>query len=152
MAELKPAAKLSEEDMKPFNEERFITFKHPGYLDSFDQNLLLKLPAYDHVQGGLHNGLATVVCGIIACNTWDRYLTKERDCEKLESAENDLLMDDTYYYHVLTTRPDGQPYPIYPAFEHWSFPHDNLLIAHVPPTDKSKSRKSVGPVALSSFS
>ncbi|TKA59822.1 hypothetical protein B0A49_14042 [Cryomyces minteri] len=103
--------------------DKTITFKHPGYPDQFQQNILLKLFAFDHATGGLHYGTAHVACAMIACNAWDGYFTRARDGPRLELDHDDLLVDRILYFHVPT---DTGKYPVYPNFDNWAFPHDNL--------------------------
>ncbi|KAK5015469.1 hypothetical protein LTR60_002859 [Cryomyces antarcticus] len=100
-----------------------ITFKHPGYPDQFGQNILLTLFAFDHPTGGLHFGTAHLACAIIACNAWNGYFTRTRDGPRLELGYDDLLVDRVLYFHVPT---DIDKYPVYPNFDNWAFPHDDL--------------------------
>lgn len=99
-----------------------IVLRHPGYLEP--HNILLALHAPDAaVGGGIHYGTAFVACAIIACNRWNGYLTRERNGPKLEMAVDDVLQSGSYYFHI----PDAErPYPIYPSFRDWEFPHNNL--------------------------
>ncbi|KAJ9633805.1 hypothetical protein H2199_009218 [Coniosporium tulheliwenetii] len=100
-----------------------ITFKHPGYPDQFGQNILLTLFAFDHPSGGLHYGTAHLACAIVACNAWNGYFTRTRDGPRLELDYDDLLLDRVFYFHV----PTGTgKYPVYPNFDNWAFPHDDL--------------------------
>ncbi|GAB7354924.1 hypothetical protein MBLNU459_g5549t1 [Dothideomycetes sp. NU459] len=116
-----------------------ITFKHPGYPDQFGQNILLSLFAFDHPTGGfgLHYGTAHLACALVACNAWDGYFTRTRDGEALQCDRDDLLVDRVLYFHVPSST--GR-YPIYPDFDNWAFPHDNL-----PPHWPSAVRSEDGP-------
>lgn len=106
-----------------------ITFKHPGYPDQFGQNILLTLFAFDHPSGGLHYGTAYVACALVACNAWNGYFTRTRESPRLELDHDDLLLDRVLYFHV----PTGTgKYPVYPNFDNWAFPHDDLP-PHWPP-------------------
>ncbi|KAK4977389.1 hypothetical protein LTR66_010734 [Elasticomyces elasticus] len=100
-----------------------ITFKHPGYSDQYGQNVLLTLFAFDHPTGGLHYGTAHLACAIVACNAWNGYFTRTRDGPRLELDHDDLLVDRVLYYHVPA---DTGKYPVYPNFDNWAFPHDDL--------------------------
>lgn len=119
----------------PTANKHIIIFKHPGYPDEYEQNILLQLYAWDSPNGGLHAGTALLACAIIACNAWDGYLTVERDGPKLEVQDDDVLSAQEYYFHVPRPRmesiePTGDgshyKYPIYPSFQHWAFPHRHI--------------------------
>jgi hypothetical protein len=119
----------------PTANKHIIIFKHPGYPDEYEQNILLQLYAWDSPNGGLHAGTALLACAIIACNTWNGYLTVERDSPKLELQDSDVLSAQEYYFHVPRPQvesigPTGDggryKYPIYPSFQHWAFPHRQI--------------------------
>lgn len=122
---------LAAQPVTSFNngQPRWIVFKHPGYSDYAKQNDLLRLYATDCIDGGLHYGTAWLACAIIAGNAWDGYLTKEREGMRIDMQEDDLLMGESYYFHVPLAAQDVEkniPYPIYPSFQQWSFPHSHL--------------------------
>ena len=98
-----------------------INFRHPSY---HRQNIFLTLPAFDDPDGGLHYGTAFLSCAIIAGNAWDGYFTTSVAGPVVEMGDNQLLREKDYYFHVPSSG-DG-PYPIYPSFEHWQFPHESL--------------------------
>jgi len=107
-----------------------IEFLHPGYPDTFKQNLLLTLNATDHAEGGLHHRTAWLACAIIAGNAWTGYLSLTRERTRIVVDDDELLTGSSYYFHI--PRPEGDkhnndtPYAIYPSFQHWVFPHNNL--------------------------
>jgi hypothetical protein len=133
--ELCPLTSLPiQEDPSPTANNHVVIFKHPGYPDEYEQNILLRLYAWDSPNGGLHAGTALLACTIIACNAYG-YLTIERDGPKLELQDDNILTAQKYYFHV--PRPLTTPncldsddnyyrYPIYPSFQHWAFPHRNV--------------------------
>lgn len=113
-----------------------IKFRHPGYPDDFEQNILLSLYAFDHSTGGLHHGTAHLACAVVAGNAWNGFFTEERDGPKLVKSSEELLLGKSYYFHVpgedmgdSSSRREHYKYAVYPSFEHWNFPHSNL-----PPT------------------
>ena len=124
-----------------------ICFRHPGYPDNANHNVLLTLYAFDHPDGGLHYGTAFLACAIVAVNAFNGYMTETRDGDKLEMEWDGLLLKKEYYFHVPSTGGDGgegqfgiggsasstekYQYPVYPSFEHWSFPHE-AIPAHWP--------------------
>lgn len=87
-------------DSPPTANKRIILFKHSGYPVHYDQNVLLQLYAWDSPTGGLHSGTALLACALIACNAWDGYLTIERDGQKLDLHDDDILIAQEYYFHV----------------------------------------------------
>lgn len=105
------------------NRDNTITFKHPGYPDQFSQNVLLTLFAFDSPTGGIHYGTAHLACAVVACNAWNGYFTRTRDGPRIDRDNDELLTERAYYFHVPT---ETAKYPVYPSFEHWAFPHDNL--------------------------
>ncbi|KAJ9634067.1 hypothetical protein H2199_009140 [Coniosporium tulheliwenetii] len=99
-----------------------IAFRHPGYRDEFEQNVLLTLYAFDNHSRALHHATAHTVCALVACNAWDGYFTRTRDGERLQLTADGLLTEKEYYFHV----PGNTRYPVYPTFSSWKFPKDNL--------------------------
>lgn len=128
--QLRPSAPSPiQDDLSPTANKHIVIFKHPGYPDEYEQNILLQLYAWDSSNGGLHAGTALLACAVIACNAWNGYLTVERDGPKLELQDDDVLSAQEYYFHVPQTidGPAGDSsyykYPVYPSFQHWAFPH-----------------------------
>ena len=99
-----------------------VKLKHPGYSDR--KNTLTSLVGLDKdgERVGLHFRTASTICAIIS-GRQDGFFTKGMDDPPLVLLEDDLLAQGAYYYHV----PNDPQYAIYPSFEHWPFPHDNLL-------------------------
>ena len=111
-----------------------MNLKHPGYTTRFGRAItLISLIGLDRdgERVGLHFGTASTICAIIS-GRQDGFFTKERFDPPLDLSEDDLLEHDTYYYHI----PNDPRYAIYPSFEHWPFPHDDLL----PPYDQAAPR------------
>ena len=108
-----------------------VKLKHPGYDDR--KNTLVSLIGLDRDEErvGLHFGTASIICAIIS-GRQDGFFTKGVDDPRLDLSEDSLLEEATYYYHV----PNDPQYAIYPSFEHWPFPHDNLL----PPYNQAAPR------------
>ena len=102
-----------------------VKLKHPGYHAGRTgrQNTLISLIGLDRdgERVGLYFGTASTICGIISGRK-DGFFTKERDDPPLDLLEDDLLEHHTYYYHIT----NDPRYAIYPSFEHWPFPHDEL--------------------------
>lgn len=112
-----------------------VVFKHPAYPEEFGQNHLLTLFAWDSPRGGLHAGTALIVCALLACNSFDGYLTIDRSGEKLNLRDDDILPLGEYYFHVCHPSAglasaeglhEPYKYPIYPSFDHWAFPHNKI--------------------------
>ena len=99
-----------------------VKIKHPGYNDR--KNTLVSLVALDGdgERVGLHFGTASTICAIIS-GRQDGFFTKGVEDPPLDLSEDSLLEQATYYYHV----PNDPQYAIYPSFEHWPFPYDDLL-------------------------
>lgn len=141
---------------------RLICFRHPGYPDNANLNVLLTLYAFDHPDGGLHYGTAFLACAIVAVNAFNGYMTETRDGHKLEMEWDGLLLKKEYYFHVPSTGGDGEEgqvgiegsasstqkyqYPVYPSFEHWSFPHQTIP-AHWPSAPPSPGVELAPPSA-----
>ena len=122
---------LPESEHNQRQSRRHIRFRHPGYPDVGHQNILLGLYAFDHPDGGLHYGTAFLACAIVAANAFDGYLSETRAGPKLEPEWDQILFKDDYYFHVPPTQESASPaheyqYPVYPTFQHWSFPHTNM--------------------------
>lgn len=106
-----------------------IEFLHPGYPDTFKQNLLLTLNATDHAEGGFHHRTAWLACAIIAGNAWTGYLSLTRERIRIVADDDELLTGSSYYFHIPRSQgdeDDDTPYAIYPSFQHWAFPHNKL--------------------------
>lgn len=103
-----------------------VTIHHPGY-DSEDDELLTLL-AFDRPNGGLHYETAIVICGIIAGNRWDGYLTRDVDGEERDGlGPSDIIPVGDYYYHVKDSYGvSDKSYAVVPTFTDWPFPHANL--------------------------
>lgn len=104
-----------------------VSFHHPSY----DSTRLIELSAFDGPNGGIHYGTALLVCGIIAGNIWDGWLTEGRRGNKVELDKEAVLRGRDYFFHV-PWPPDtseeersqgAYKYPIVPSFQHWTFPH-----------------------------
>lgn len=103
-----------------------ISFKHPGYYDDYDQNILIRLRGFDKFKegiAGLHQGTALTACGILS-GRWDGFFSKDRNGARLDVDLDGLLTEDSYYYCI----EDDDKYAIYPSFEHWAFPHRQLPV------------------------
>ena len=109
-----------------------IQFKHSVYSES--ENVLLSLNGFDEFKRkadatsevGLHHGTVLIACGIVACNAFDGYFSKEKGGQKLEQGQIEYLTDSTYYFNVPTATNETHVYPICPSFKNWAFPHDNF--------------------------
>lgn len=80
--------------------ERLIEFRHPGYEGNAEQQTLLRLYGFDYETGGIHHQTALTICGIIACNTWDGWLTDTRGGPRIGLDGDAVLDKDFYYFHV----------------------------------------------------
>jgi HNH endonuclease len=109
------------------NPSHQIRFRHPGYPDS--NNILLKLPAFDHPEGGFHHDTAITACGIVAGNRWNGWLTESREGPPIVLGPDGILSGSNYYFHL--PLPSDPPYGVVPCFRMWEFPHEKL-----PPTWK----------------
>ena len=108
-------------------EGRTIIFRHPGYPDELDQNILFRLYAFDDNDGapGLHYETALTVCAIVADNAWDGFFTaRQGDQEIPHEASQMLSPNHDYYFHVPGNYPE--PYAIFASFADWIFPHPSL--------------------------
>ena len=94
----------------------------------------MTLHAFDRLGGGLHYGTALIACGLVAGNVWNGYFTVERHDPRITLRDDEVLLGKRYYFHVpscteSSSTESSSNYAIFPSFEHWTFPHDNL-----PPT------------------
>ena len=124
------------EDKKAALSDKRINFRHPGYNDELNQNVMLRLYGFDHDNGGVHHQTALTVCGILACNTWNGYFTETRGGNKVEPEDKPILEGRNYYYFPSALESnDKEPYAVFASFNDWTFPHDNLppTFASVPP-------------------
>jgi hypothetical protein len=131
-----------------------IIFRHPAYRST----RLIDLPAFDGSEScpGLHHGTALLICGIIADNKFNGWLSRTRDGERLGLGSDGLLPVGEYYFHVPWPAGPGTEeqqglykYPVIPTFRHWAFPHDNLPPAWRLPRDRSPLRPFM-PISLRS--
>lgn len=114
-----------------------IIFRHPAYPDEYQQNILLHLDAFDGEGVGLHHGTALLACGLIACNSWNGYLSESRDGPRIDLGSDELLTASNYWFHLPgmvaatphefkhTSHERHYRYAVYPSFDQWSFPHTN---------------------------
>ncbi|KAL8741274.1 MAG: hypothetical protein Q9184_008405, partial [Pyrenodesmia sp. 2 TL-2023] len=119
-----------------------IELRHPGLPDS-RSNLLFRFPAYDHLNGGVHHSVALTACAIVAGNKWGGYLSETAGgppaADGLCDGIDTVLTSKRYYFHphcysaadtLSTASPSpccsAEPYPVYPTFQDWKFPHQNL--------------------------
>lgn len=117
-------------DKKAALSDKRINFRHPGYNDELNQNVMLRLYGFDHANGGVHHQMALTVCGIVACNTWNGYFTETRGGNKVELKDTPILESRNYYYFPSAPDSDDkEPYAVFASFNDWTFPHYNL-----PPT------------------
>ncbi|KAN0069069.1 hypothetical protein V8E54_012698 [Elaphomyces granulatus] len=93
---------------------------------------------FDHPNGGLHYGTAILACALIAGNAWNGFFTETVNGPMIMMGNDQLLREENYYFHVPSS--GKEPYPIYPSFEHWRFPHNNL-----PPSWYSGVQLAPGP-------
>ncbi|KAL9595271.1 MAG: hypothetical protein Q9219_006547 [cf. Caloplaca sp. 3 TL-2023] len=121
-----------------FPHGRTVQLRHPGYADG-NCNLLFRFPAYDKSGGGLHHNVARTACGIVAGNKWDGYLSSTANGPPVEQELDQVLTGQCYYFHPhpYRARPSessthspssccsANPYPVWPTFQDWCFPHDN---------------------------
>ncbi|KAL6713019.1 hypothetical protein ACLMJK_009415 [Lecanora helva] len=103
-----------------------VIIKHPGYDDS--ENIMIILAGFDRNDGnskpGLHFGTTSAICAIIS-GSHGGYFSKNKDGNeeaRLHHQPDDLLEAGECYYHV----PNEPQYAVYPSFEHWQFPHNDL--------------------------
>jgi hypothetical protein len=156
-----------------------LRIKHPDYPPSLD--VLLSIPAFDPLPSqpdppslsspptaqaetvaedveasvGLHHGTVLTICGIIADNIFDVYLSYDREgARRVDWHYDSILPAGEYWAHVPrpsstpveagqqqthesasaaplreehnTTARRQTPYPIVPNFENWRFPHGRL--------------------------
>ena len=122
--------KLSTED-----DPHYITIKHPCFSAKSGSDKFLRFRTFDTETGGLHYGTVILACGIIACNRFDGVLTTDqKGAQTLELDNEDVMPVGTYYYHLqppsnlVSNQPlsDPYPYPIFPSFADWKFPHDSM--------------------------
>lgn len=139
-----------------------IKFRHPGYPDAFDQNILLDLHPFDHAAGGLQYGVAFLACAIVAGNSWmTGYLTETRAGSRLNYDWDHLLMGEQYYFWVPPVEDsdsaspqepvspaEAYKYPIFSSFQHWQFPHRDLP-AEWPSQPSSPSGPDPAPTSVS---
>ena len=111
---------------------------------------------------GVNGKMAFLACAIVAVNAFNGYMTETRDGHKLEMEWDGLLLNKEYYFHVPSTGGDGEEgqvgiegsasstqkyqYPVYPSFEHWSFPHQTIP-AHWPSAPPSSGVELAPPSA-----
>lgn len=116
-----------------------IYVKHPAYPTP---NTLLTFNAWDRPEGGLYTNTVQVACALVACNSFDGYISHDRAGN--DRVNDTILSPGDYYFHVPSpsswsdddvsahisspqaASTDIYRYPIYPSFQHWKFPHDIL--------------------------
>ena len=126
-----------------------VIIKHPCYPDEFGQNDLLTLYAWDTESGGIHIRMTCLALSLIACNSFNGYLTKDRSGMQRVNCDGDrLLPPGQYYFHVPspTDQPLPYKYPVYPNFQNWSFPHQTI-----PQDWKTGSDDTTDEISLSDF-
>ena len=79
----------------PLHNVRMIRFRHPGYPTP---NILFRLAGFDSPQGGLHHETARTICGIVAGNRWDGYLSETPAGNAINVPSDGLLEKDDYLF------------------------------------------------------
>lgn len=105
-----------------------VTLHHPSY----EFSPLIRLSAFDNASGGIHHGTALLICGILAGNIWDGWLTETRDGNRLDVNKEAALLGKDYFFHTPWPAESSEEqrvqgmykYPIVPSFRCWPFPHD----------------------------
>lgn len=82
-----------------------IDFLHPAYPS--EESYLLRLPAFDHHQGGLQHAVALDCLTIIAGNAVGGYLARTRDGPAIDLPRYGLLREPEYYFVVPYPARDG---------------------------------------------
>ncbi|MCJ1349575.1 hypothetical protein MMC31_007816 [Peltigera leucophlebia] len=106
-----------------------ISFRHPGYPDNGDLNVLLRLPTIDsrnqqhRSPKGVYYDTALVACALIAGNSWDGFFTRTRRSGPIIMGPKDLLLRKSYYFNVPA---EGPQYPVYPSLAHWHYSQDYM--------------------------
>jgi hypothetical protein len=77
-------------------------FHHPAY--PLGEDLLLRLPAFDHPDGGLTHAVALDCLTIIAANAVGGYLAKTKDGPAIDVTRYAVLTEKNYFFIV--------PYPV----------------------------------------
>ncbi|KAL8900423.1 MAG: hypothetical protein Q9192_001071 [Flavoplaca navasiana] len=117
-----------------------VELRHPGLPDDGASNILFCFPAYDSNGGGLHHSIALTACGIVTGNKFTGYLSSTATGPPVAEALDAVLRGPFYYFHPHPKQPGRDqpstmspcscsllpPYPVYPTFSDWPFPHDNL--------------------------
>ncbi|KAI9865714.1 MAG: hypothetical protein M1813_002172 [Trichoglossum hirsutum] len=77
-----------------------IDFHHPAYPPGEDR--LLRLAAFDHVDGGLHHGVALDALAIVAGNAIGGFLSRTRAPEgRIEEGRCEVLRERRYWFIIL---------------------------------------------------
>jgi hypothetical protein len=113
--------------MPPQSFTQRITIKHPGYGGN---NTLIALPACDGAVGAsgkAHYATIHSACTIIANNRKDGWLSASQSGQPRTSPDSEgLIPAGLYFFHVKSSEPASDPYPVVPNFRAWVFPHDDL--------------------------
>ncbi|KAL8777948.1 MAG: hypothetical protein Q9213_007634, partial [Squamulea squamosa] len=101
--------------------EADIVIRHPGYREGEDEMMLFR--GFDRVgeRDGLHHGTVLTACHIVSGRN-DGFLAQEKGGAPIELDFDDVLLEGIYYYTV----PNDNCYAVFPCFEYWPFPHNNL--------------------------
>lgn len=85
--------------------------------------MLIALYAFDHKGGGLHYVIAR---RLVAGNVWNGCFTLDSDGPRIELGDAEVLLGKSCYFHVPSSTANSYDYAIFPSFEQWKFPHNNL--------------------------
>lgn len=107
-----------------------VRLRHPGYPSTRDT--LFSFKAYDHQDGGIKRFAAITACALVAGNAWRGYMSRDRTGPPVL---DEILVGESFFFHHhvhgVSDSPDScfgiiQPYPVYPDFLSWPFPHNHL--------------------------
>ncbi|KAL9593832.1 MAG: hypothetical protein Q9219_007361 [cf. Caloplaca sp. 3 TL-2023] len=101
--------------------ETDIIVKHPGYQD--EENEMMLFRGFDRVgpRDGLHHGTVLTACHIVSGHS-DGFLAQERGGTPIQLQFDEILVGGIYYFTV----PNDNDYAIFPRFDSWPFPHNDL--------------------------
>ena len=118
-----------------------VVIMHPGYQRNND---LITFYAWDNGTNGngIHLGTVLLACGIIACNEFKGYISRNKDgSNRITEPDYYLLPTGLYYFYI---GPGVSRYPVFPSFGEWTYPHDNVPKTWVGEWSRLTAPRSLG--------
>ncbi|KAI4086474.1 MAG: hypothetical protein LQ344_007520 [Seirophora lacunosa] len=105
-----------------------VELRHPGY--ELSDYALFEFNAFNHASGGVRQIFALTACSVVAGNKWHGYFSATIAGPPVQ---DEILIGACFFFHdhphaggQQPCRCVTEPYPIFPTWESWPFPHTDM--------------------------